>query len=383
MPSLEARWAEFLVNAAWQVPVLWLAAAVADGLLLRRCEARVRYWFWLVALLAAAGLPWMPRWNWPGAPGLRISLEALGGTGEAGEAAVAVPWLFWCGAGWWAARWAWIALSLWRLRTLTEHTARVPVTFGRRIVMPRAFLARAAERAIRAAWAHEAAHRARRDFAWNLAVEVLTAPVAWHPALWWMRRRWAGVRELACDEQAAQTFASRQDYAQGLWEAVSVLTATARAHPALGLLDGNSFEERMEMLISPVRFLSPRASRGALAAAALLLTVTLGVTAALSVAVAQAPAERAETEPPQVRYKVEPKYTEAAREAKITGNVRLTLVVNESGVPEKVEVAEGLDAGLDQRAVDAVSQWRFQPARRGGKAVPFAATIEVHFRLVD
>jgi len=45
-------------------------------------------------------------------------------------------------------------------------------------------------------------------------------------------------------------------------------------------------------------------------------------------------------------------------------------------------VFHSLGLGLDQKAVDAVSQWRFKPGRKDGKPVPVIATIEVNFRLL-
>jgi Gram-negative bacterial TonB protein C-terminal len=38
---------------------------------------------------------------------------------------------------------------------------------------------------------------------------------------------------------------------------------------------------------------------------------------------------------------------------------------------------------LDQRALEAVRQWRFQPAMKGGQPMPFDGTVEVEFRLMD
>ena len=46
-----------------------------------------------------------------------------------------------------------------------------------------------------------------------------------------------------------------------------------------------------------------------------------------------------------------------------------------------VRVLQGLGSGLDQRAIDAVRQWRFNPARRLGTAVDVMVEIAVEFRL--
>ena len=60
----------------------------------------------------------------------------------------------------------------------------------------------------------------------------------------------------------------------------------------------------------------------------------------------------------------------------------LSVIVDEMGRPNHVKVLRSLGLGLDQKAMDAVSQWRFKPGQKDGKAVPVIATIEVNFRLL-
>jgi protein TonB len=85
---------------------------------------------------------------------------------------------------------------------------------------------------------------------------------------------------------------------------------------------------------------------------------------------------------PSVLSKVEPEYSEEARKAKWQGTVVLTLVVDEHGLPKDMKVTRSLGLGLDQKAIEAVSKWRFKPGMKDGKAVPVIATIEVNFRLL-
>ncbi len=85
--------------------------------------------------------------------------------------------------------------------------------------------------------------------------------------------------------------------------------------------------------------------------------------------------------PPKVLYQVEPQYTEEARAAKVSGSVLLKLVVDENGDAQDIQVARSVDEGLDQKAIEAVRQWRFAPATENGKPVAAAANIEVNFRL--
>jgi TonB family protein len=81
-------------------------------------------------------------------------------------------------------------------------------------------------------------------------------------------------------------------------------------------------------------------------------------------------------------FKPEPEYSEEARKAKWQGSVTLQIVVDETGVPREIRVSKSLGLGLDQKAIDAVTKWRFKPGMKGGKAVPVIATIEVNFRLL-
>lgn len=85
---------------------------------------------------------------------------------------------------------------------------------------------------------------------------------------------------------------------------------------------------------------------------------------------------------PTLIYKVEPEYSEEARKAKYQGTVVLYVVVDEKGMPRDLKVIRALGLGLDEKAVEAVQQWRFRPGYLNGKPVPVAATIEVNFRLL-
>jgi TonB family protein len=85
---------------------------------------------------------------------------------------------------------------------------------------------------------------------------------------------------------------------------------------------------------------------------------------------------------PILLTKVEPKYSEDARLAKYSGGVLLSIEIGPDGVPVNVVVIRGLDLGLDQKAVEAVTQWRFKPATLGGEPVAVAAQVEINFRLM-
>jgi TonB family protein len=79
----------------------------------------------------------------------------------------------------------------------------------------------------------------------------------------------------------------------------------------------------------------------------------------------------------------EPAYTEEARRAKIQGTVSLSLVVDANGDPQNIRVVRSLDPGLDQKAIEAVREWKFKPGQKDGQPVAVIASIQVNFRLLD
>jgi len=83
---------------------------------------------------------------------------------------------------------------------------------------------------------------------------------------------------------------------------------------------------------------------------------------------------------PVLIFRHDPDYTPEARRAKLTGAVVLGLTVDEKGVPQNMKVIRGLGMGLDEKAIEAVSEWRFKPGTRGGRPVSTNATVEVSFR---
>lgn len=85
---------------------------------------------------------------------------------------------------------------------------------------------------------------------------------------------------------------------------------------------------------------------------------------------------------PVVTFKVEPEYSEEARKAKFQGVVLLYIEVNERGLPQNPRIIRALGMGLDEKAIEAVMKWRFQPGRKDGKPVTVAAQVEVNFRLL-
>lgn len=77
----------------------------------------------------------------------------------------------------------------------------------------------------------------------------------------------------------------------------------------------------------------------------------------------------------------DPDYTEEARRAKKQGTCVLWLIVDSAGHPRDIRVIRGLGFGLDERAIHAVQQWRFQPALKDGRPVDVQISVQVEFHL--
>ena len=84
---------------------------------------------------------------------------------------------------------------------------------------------------------------------------------------------------------------------------------------------------------------------------------------------------------PKVLFQADPEYSEEARKAKYQGTCVLWLVVGADGKPRDIRVQRTLGLGLDEKAIEAVKTWRFEPALKDGKPVAVQINVEVSFRL--
>lgn len=290
------------LNAAWQMPAIALAAALA-GWPMRRAPARYRHTLWLGALAASAVVPF--------AGLLRPSPAAA----QAGHGLAVPPWLaagvaallvlvagvraVRCLRAWlvtrhvirtarpveWEPRAARTiarcrrAFALDEIAVLASGDGSGPLACGARhpvIVTPPALVNREPEDVVAAVIGHEMAHVRRRDYAVNLACEILMIPLAWHPAAHFLKRRIEETREMACDEMVAARLVEGRTYARSLVRVAELVTARMAPGHALGVTDGGSLEARLRRLLSDARLLGGRASRLRLAAgAAALVAITM------------------------------------------------------------------------------------------------------------
>lgn len=84
---------------------------------------------------------------------------------------------------------------------------------------------------------------------------------------------------------------------------------------------------------------------------------------------------------PRGIYTPDPEFSEEARKAKYQGVCTLMIVVTPDGRATNIRVVNSLGMGLDEKAIEAVKTWKFDPAKKDGKAVPFELAVEVDFHL--
>ena len=85
---------------------------------------------------------------------------------------------------------------------------------------------------------------------------------------------------------------------------------------------------------------------------------------------------------PILIHRVEPEFSEEARKAKCSETVVIRAEIDPTGRPRNLHLSRSLGQGLDEKALDAVSQWVFRPGTRNGKPVTVSALIEVTFHLL-
>lgn len=82
---------------------------------------------------------------------------------------------------------------------------------------------------------------------------------------------------------------------------------------------------------------------------------------------------------PVLTHAVDAEFSDAARQAHISGLSIVSVVIDTQGLPQHVRSVLPLGYGMDEQAVKAIEQYRFQSSKLQGKPVPVQITIEVHF----
>src|SRR5262245_54180760 len=266
----------FLINLLWQAPVVVFATILCDRLI-RDAPASIRHWLWVTAFIFCLLLPllgatdpdrfsvggesapvpqtetknahspeaigiqdaWQKRFEGlqsaPLAPTTRMLTVAVVGVFLLSLLCHLVKFLrAWqstkdiCGSGYardipesiaQAVLKCRASFSLGSISILSSSNVTAPMTLGvfrPIIILPEHLFDSAPIETQPCALGHEMAHIRRRDFALNLIYQLLSLPVAFHPAVALIKRRINQTRELACDEMVADHLIGARTYARSL-----------------------------------------------------------------------------------------------------------------------------------------------------------------------
>ena len=232
---------------------------------------------------------------------------------------------------------------------------------------------------------HELVHVERRDWLWTAAEEIIRSVLWFHPAVRWLINRIQLAREQVVDREVVNRTGDREAYLRALVEITKARGAAA--FPAVpAFLRRWHLKARVQMLLEEVSMTKSRMVVSLAATAVLLAAV--GVLAVSYFPLHTDPQEAGDLErvgngvsAPRLLNKVEPVYSEEAREAKVQGTAVLEIEVWPDGKVHNIRVVRGLGRGLDEQAVKAVEQWEFEPGLKDGEPVRVAATVEMNFRM--
>ena len=233
-----------------------------------------------------------------------------------------------------------------------------------------------------AALEHELQHVERRDL-WALLIGHLACAVYWfHPLTWAVARRSIHEQESACDDAVLASGFEPTVYAEALLGAARRLTSPGLI--GCQMLTHKTLKHRISRLFdSGLARLPSRAGVRAATGISVAIIVMIGMLAGNHQVLA-ADAKVYDigngVTAPKVLSKVEADYTQGAEDKRVQGTVFMVLVIGTDGLAHDISVERGIGSGLDEKAVAALQQWRFQPGTKDGKPVQVRAHIEINFR---
>lgn len=295
MHSLSGFVASYVLNALWEVALIFLVACVASRIL-RRLGPQAEHAVWVSALIAAVISPALPTWRQAhdlilrspaavGGAGMVLGADAGSSAAHSGILSIPQEWLwillavYVVAAGFSAVRlivslagaarllrkanpallgeeyediWEKCgrAYSLHGPRIMTSADAPGPVALdlgGPVLLMPADFAVRCSPEQFQAALAHECAHLKRRDFQKNLFYETASLAIAFHPLAWVIKSHIAQTREMICDAMATEGQVDARIYVRSLLRLAELVAASPRVSTvhAIGIFDAGILEKRI------------------------------------------------------------------------------------------------------------------------------------------
>lgn len=410
MPGLDTVFAYSLQVACLAALALLLPWAV------RLADPRVAYVYWRGALVISLVAPFIGLAWRPASTGMTGAVEFVAsavGVGPVSGSSVDFRWLLLAGV---AAMVVWRGLGFFRLGAYRRRAQQVsgealfpaprieaalgvypeyfltdevsgPLTFGllrQSILLPRRLSGLGGDE-MESVLTHEMIHVRNRDWPQVLAEEALRCLLWYHPLVHWLIDRVRSSREMNVDAATVRMMGDRERYLVTL-----VQIAEKQRQPtwiAAPLFGGSRLKQRVEVLLEDHTM-----SKLRIVFVALLALAAFSIGGRLANEAFPLTAFAADNynvykvtecdSSPKLLRKVEPDYTDEAKEADLQGTVSMEVAVHPDGRAHNVHVVEGLGMGLDEEAVAAVEQWTFAPAEKDGKPVVVAATIQVSFRLL-
>jgi TonB family protein len=296
------------------------------------------------------------------------------------------------------------------VRALFMVSAKVngPVTFGWRapvVIVPADFgdLPPESQEGIAC---HELLHIRRNDWLFILIEEGARALLWFHPLVWVLLDRIGLSREQAVDREVVRITGRRKAYLEAL---VRLSRPAPESFPAPALMfRRHSHLLQRVALLSKEAFMSKSRMFLSLGSLVALLALTVVAGAVLFPIVwphpvlaastpdpappkAKAPdssgaAEKADkaaiTQPaPKLIHKVDPQFPEEAKKKGKSGKVVAEILISEKGTVDKVKILKSDDKVFEQPAIEALSQWKYEPQTKDGKPVSRLYTITVAFKL--
>jgi TonB family protein len=368
--------------------IIVLGAAWIATALLRQRSADLRHRIWLAALVVMA-LLLIPV---PVPQTMRMTIDATAtapGTVSAAARSIRVFPIVWSIiAALLLLRWGAGILRLYRITRQSRSAGAVrvsdsihtPMTWGaiRPVILLPAYVEDWPAEQRDVVIQHERAHIERRDWLWQGFAQVMTAVFWFHPLVWLALAEIRKEAEHAADDATLAAGVQAPDYADRLIAVARQLSGSS-PDAAVAMVRKPALTSRIAAILDAgrMRTVTSFGARIGVVLAAVALLVPLS---AFQNRPIYHPGVDGVTVP-SITYRVDPSYTEEAKEAKIQGTVGLSLVVNRQGRPEDIKVTQSLETGLDLNAVAAVSQWLFKPGTKDGQPVDVGVKIEVNFKL--
>jgi TonB family protein len=441
MSGAESFVMAYLLNSLWQVPLIALLAWIA-GRIVRPVGPAAEHRVWVGALLGEAVMPAISLLPWERvalalpwhlhaeqAASGSVAVQMGNGVGAGGlQFAALVMTLAIAGYAavtmYFGARFVWRWL---RLRELARNAAVVelnsavetawvrwlrrfdlegvelvssqqifaPLTMGiakKCVMLPAQMIATFPQAELETVIGHELAHVQRMDFLKNLAYELISLAVSYHPCVWFTRQRVTESREMVCDAMGAD-IAGSQAYAQSLLRLAGLLLQGkyVGVPHAIGVFDSSTLERRLMKLTEMKKEIGRVRRCVALGACVVLGAAAASSAVALRISVDQKSSAKpksavnsvavdAKVMSEQLLTKVTPVYPPEAKVKKVQGKVVLEAVIGKDGHVENLKVLSG-PKELQQSALDAVRQWVYKPYLLNGSPVEVMTDINVIYTL--